>query len=68
MWRRGVVAKHGGRPLHVVDDQVDIAVVVDVAIGEAPPDMIGVEVGAGVARREVEPRPLRFWWSRAGSA
>ena len=55
MGRRGVVAEQGRRAVLVIDDQVDVAVVVEVAVGQPPPDVVGVEVRSCFARRELEP-------------
>ena len=54
---RRVVAEEGGGAVLVVDDDVDVAVVVEVAERRAAADVLGVEVGAGVAGREPEPLP-----------
>ena len=55
MGRPGIVAQQGRRAVLVVDDQVDVAVVVDVAVGQSPPHVIGVEVRSRLAGREFEP-------------
>ena len=58
----------GGAVL-VVDDDVDVAVVVEVAEGGPSADVVGVEVGPGVAGGQPELAcPARLRWSRAGSA
>ena len=49
-----VVAEQGGGGVLVVDDDVDVAVVVDVAERRAAADVLGVEVGSGVAGRQAE--------------
>ncbi len=56
--RLGVVAEQGPRTVLVVDDDVDVAVVVDVAEGRAAADVLGVEVRPGVAGGQAEPSPL----------
>ena len=38
----------------MIDDQIDVAVVVEVSIGDASADVVGIEVGAGIARGELE--------------
>ena len=47
----------------MVHDQVDVAVVVDVAIGDAAADMVGIEVGPAFASR-AETLPSRFGAAR----
>ena len=42
----------------VVDDDVDVAIVVEVAERRASADVIGVEIGAGVSGRQQEPLPF----------
>ena len=66
---RGVVAEQGGRAVLVVDDDVDVAVVVEVAERGSVADVVGVEVGPGVARRPAgTASPARLRWSRGGWA
>ena len=45
----------GRRGVLVVDDDVDVAVIVDVAERRAAADVLGVEVGPRVAGRQLEP-------------
>ena len=58
-----------GGPVLVVHDQVDVAVVVQVAVGEASPDVVGVEVGPCTTGGELElSRHFTLRCSKAGSA
>ena len=69
MGRLGVVAQQGRRTVLVVDDQVDVAVVVEVAIGESPPDVVGIEVGPRLRASRAETAvPFTLRCSKAGSA
>ena len=54
-----VVAQQGRRGVLVIDDDVDVAVVVDVAERRAAADVTGVEVRPGVAGRQAEALPLQ---------
>ena len=54
-----VVAEDRRGAVLVIDDDVDVAIVVDVAEGGASADVLRGEIGADVAGRELEPLAVR---------
>ena len=63
-----VVAEDGGRPAAVVDDDVDVAIVVDVAERRSSADVPRLEVRPGVAGGEPEPLALDVGEKQGGSS
>src|SRR5208283_4356469 len=56
---RRVVAKYGGMPVLFVDDDVDVAVIVQIAKGRPPAHVSRVEVGADIPGGQLETLSLQ---------
>ena len=51
----GIVSQQGCRASLVVDHQIDVTIVIDVAVSNASPHVVVLEVGSRLARGELEP-------------